>query len=161
MCAWARTVPQCLVRPRQYAWMAMALANKNWRSHSHSLMNGGNNRICQARKRNPNPNFSVRISSGGVGVFHVKGWGPKASVCPSKPRETSCPDIPRHLPGCPGGVRKVREKESLCSILVPIIWPIDFLWVKASQTGVKSEEQLCSETDVMKTHNTHQCLLLS
>ena len=23
-----------------------------------------------------------------VGVFHVKGWGPKSSVCPSKPRET-------------------------------------------------------------------------
>ena len=38
-------------------------------------------------KKNPNPNFLVRISSGGVGVFHVKGWGPKSSVCPSKPRE--------------------------------------------------------------------------
>ena len=35
-----------------------------------------------------NLNFLVRISSGGVGVFHVKGWGPKSSVCPSKPRET-------------------------------------------------------------------------
>ena len=22
------------------------------------------------------------------GVLHVKGWGPKSSVCPSKPRET-------------------------------------------------------------------------
>ena len=33
-----------------------------------------------------NPNFWVRISSAGVGVFHVKGgWGPKNSVCPSKP----------------------------------------------------------------------------
>ena len=41
----------------------------------------------QARKRNPNPNFWVRISSSGVGVFHVKGWGPKSSVCPSKPGE--------------------------------------------------------------------------
>ena len=40
------------------------------------------------KKRNPNPNFLVRMSSGGVGVFHVKGWGPKSSVCPSKPRET-------------------------------------------------------------------------
>ena len=29
----------------------------------------------QGRNRNPNPNFLVRISSGGVGVFHVKGWG--------------------------------------------------------------------------------------
>ena len=41
----------------------------------------------QARKRNPNPNL-VRISSGGVGFFAVKGWGPKSSVCPSKPGET-------------------------------------------------------------------------
>ena len=24
----------------------------------------------------------------GWGVFHVKGWGPKSSLCPSKPRET-------------------------------------------------------------------------
>ena len=39
----------------------------------------------QARKRNPNPNFLVRIFSGGVRVFHLKGWGPKSSVCPSKP----------------------------------------------------------------------------
>ena len=31
----------------------------------------------QGRKRNPNPNFLVRISSGGVGVFRVNGWGPK------------------------------------------------------------------------------------
>ena len=40
------------------------------------------------KERNPNPNFLVRISSGGVGVFHVKGWGAKTSVCPSKPGET-------------------------------------------------------------------------
>ena len=28
------------------------------------------------------------ISSGGVGVFHAKGCGPKSSACPLKPRET-------------------------------------------------------------------------
>ena len=39
----------------------------------------------QGRKRSPNLNFLVRIFSGGVGVFHVKGWGPKSSVWPSKP----------------------------------------------------------------------------
>ena len=39
----------------------------------------------QTRERNPNPNFLVRISSGRVGVKNVKGWGPKSSVCPSKP----------------------------------------------------------------------------
>ena len=41
------------------------------------------------KKRNPNPNFLVRISSGRVGVFHVKGWGPKSSVCPSKPGKSN------------------------------------------------------------------------
>ena len=41
----------------------------------------------KARRKSPNPNFFVRISSGGVGFFYVKGWGPKRSVCPSKPRE--------------------------------------------------------------------------
>ena len=39
-------------------------------------------------RQETNPNFLVQISSDGVGVFHVKGWGPKSSVCPSKPRET-------------------------------------------------------------------------
>ena len=32
--------------------------------------------------------FLVLMSSAGVGVFHVKGWLPKSSICPSKPRET-------------------------------------------------------------------------
>ena len=30
----------------------------------------------------------LRMSCGGVGVFHVKGWGPKSSVCHSEPKET-------------------------------------------------------------------------
>ena len=38
----------------------------------------------QARKRKPNPNFWVRISSGGVGVFHVKGGGRKVRYVPRK-----------------------------------------------------------------------------
>ena len=75
----------------------------------------------QGRKRNPNPNFLVRIPSGRVGVFHVKGWGPKSSVCHSKPRETKLfggisRDFCRDIPGCLKSLRK----KSLCSILVPI-----------------------------------------
>ena len=68
-----------------------------------------NTNIYQGRKRNPNLNFLVRIFSGGVGVFHVKGWGPKSSVCPSKPRETKLfwRGIPGFSPGYPGGARKV------------------------------------------------------
>ena len=58
-----------------------------------SLSGPGRSRECapaprardQARQRNPNPNFLVRIFSGGVGVFHVNGWGPKSSVWASKP----------------------------------------------------------------------------
>ena len=47
--------------------------------------------------------FLVRISSRGVGVFHLKGWAPKSSACPLKPMETKllggmswdfCRDIP-------------------------------------------------------------------
>ena len=63
----------------------------------------------QGRKRNnPNPNFLVRIFSGGVGVFHVKGWGPKSSVCPSKPRETKLfGGISRDVAGISRGARNV------------------------------------------------------
>ena len=77
---------------------------------------------CQARKRNPNPNFLVRISSGGVGVFHVQGWGPKSFLCPSNPRETKLfwRDIPGFFAGYPGCPKSLRQK-SLCSILVPYI----------------------------------------
>ena len=79
--------------------------------------------FTQARKRNPNLNFLVRIFSGGVGVFHVKGWGPKSSACPSKPGKSNCfGGISRQkLPGYPGGARKVREKKGLCSIFVPYL----------------------------------------
>ena len=61
-------------------------------------------RKSQGGKRNPNPNFLIRIFSGGVGVFHMKGWGPKSSVCASKPRETKCfggPGFCRDIPGAP------------------------------------------------------------
>ena len=43
----------------------------------------------QGGKRNPNPNFLVRIFSSGVGVFHVNGWGPKSSIRPSKPGKSN------------------------------------------------------------------------
>ena len=67
-----------------------------------------------ADERNPNPNFLVRMSSGGVGVFHVKRWGPNNSVCPSKPRETKLF----------GGIsrdfwRDRLRNQNLCSILGP------------------------------------------
>ena len=71
----------------------------------------------QGRKKNTNPNLLVWMSSSGVGVFHVKGWGPKSWVYPSKPRENKpflagCPGISR---GCPKSLRK----KGLCSFLFP------------------------------------------
>ena len=66
----------------------------------------------QARKKNPNLNFWVRIFSGGVGVFHVKGWGPKSSVCPSKPRESNFfwRDIPGFCRDIPEAPEKFEKK---------------------------------------------------
>ena len=68
-------------------------------------------RNIQARKRNPNPNFLVRISSGGVGVFHVKGGGQQVRYVlrnPGKPNLfVAWPGI---LPGYPGGARKFEKK---------------------------------------------------
>ena len=41
-------------------------------------------------KKEPKPKlFESGYLCGGVGVFHVNGWGPKSSVCPSKPRESN------------------------------------------------------------------------
>ena len=79
--------------------------------------------IFMHEKRNPNPNFLVRISSGGVGVFHVKGWGPKSSVCPSKPRETKLfggisRDFWRDIPGEPEKFEKNVCVQSLDRILI-------------------------------------------
>ena len=60
--------------------------------------------ILQRRKRNPNPNFLVRISSGGV--LPREGVGAKKfSICPLKPRETKL------FGGISLGARKVREKK--------------------------------------------------
>ena len=61
----------------------------------------------QARRRSPNSNCWVQISSSrvAVGVFHVKGWGPKSFVCASRPGRTNV------LVGYPG--------KGPCSILTP------------------------------------------
>ena len=77
-------------------------------------------RIIQARKKNPNPNFLVRIFSSGVGVFHMNGWGPKSSIRPSKPGKSNfLGGISRDFAGISRGCPKsLRKKKSLCSISV-------------------------------------------
>ena len=68
----------------------------------------------EARKPNPNPNFLVRMSSGGVGVFHMKGrGGRKSSVCPSKPGKSNAfggisRDFAGISRGCPKSLREKR-----------------------------------------------------
>ena len=61
---------------------------------------------------NTNPNFWIRISSGGVRVFRLKGWEPKSLACPSQPREPNFwAGYPGLLPGHPRCARKVWEKQ--------------------------------------------------
>ena len=74
----------------------------------------------QGGKKNPNPNFLVRIFSSGVGVFHVNGWGPKSSIRPSKPGKSNfLGGISRDFAGISWRCPKSLRKKSLCSISVP------------------------------------------
>ena len=57
-------------------------------------------------KKNPNPNFWVRIFSGGVGVFDVKGWGPKSSGPLKTGKSNSFGGISRDF----GGISRERLK---------------------------------------------------
>ena len=69
----------------------------------------------QGRKRNPNLNFLVRIFSGGVGVFHVNGWGPKSSIRPSKPGKSNfLGGISRDFAGISRGRPKSLRKKKVC-----------------------------------------------
>ena len=64
--------------------------------------------LLQARKKSTNQNFRVRIFTCGVGVFHVKGWGPKRSACPSKPGKSIF--LGRDIPGFGWDILAVPEK---------------------------------------------------
>ena len=75
------------------------------------------------KKNEQNPNCLVRISSGGVGVFRVKGRGARSSVCASRPRETKLFgriswDFCRDIPGAP---EKLQKKEFVFNF-----WPLIF-----------------------------------
>ena len=52
----------------------------------------------------------------------MKGWGPKSSVCPSKPRETKCfggisRDFRRDIPGVPEKFEKRKFVFNSCPLL--------------------------------------------
>ena len=78
-------------------------------------------RFVDLQAQSTNLNFWVRIFSGGVGVFHVKGWGPKSSVCLSKPGKSNffggtSRDFARISWRSPKSLRK----KSFCSTFGPI-----------------------------------------
>ena len=60
-------------------------------------------------KRNPNLNFLVRVFSGGVGVFHVRGGGGQQVryVPRNQENQTFWAGYAGILRGYPGGARKV------------------------------------------------------
>ena len=76
----------------------------------------------QERKKEPKPKLlSPDIFSWDGGAFHVKGWGPKSSVCPSKPRESNLfwRDIPGFCRDIPEAPEKVWEKNVWVQFLAP------------------------------------------
>ena len=90
------------------------------------LQGKGPFRFNQPSKRSTNSNFWLRIPSGGVGVFHVNGWGPKSSACPQNPgKQTFGQDIPGFLPGYPSGAQwrpKSSRKTMLYSIFLSLLY---------------------------------------
>ena len=76
--------------------------------------------LIQGGKRNPNPNFLVRIFSSGVGVFHVNGLGAKKFDTSLETRDVSnfLGGISRDFAGISRRCPKSLRKKSLCSISV-------------------------------------------
>ena len=77
-------------------------------------------KTCTPMKGTPWSTAWVRIFSGGVGVVLLKGWGPKSSVCPSKPGKSDFfgLDIPGYCSDIPVAPAKF-EKNKLCSVCGP------------------------------------------
>ena len=111
-----------LIGPEQH-WKAASLKSaKFWSGFLPDvpLKVWGLSPCSRHEKRTQTLTFESRILSGGVGVFHMKGWGPKSSVCVSKPGTSNLfGGMSRDFAGisrrCPKSLRKKR----LCSIFGP------------------------------------------
>ena len=84
----------------------------NW-GHIKEFLAGTNNKEFKksGTKKEHKPKLLSQDISGVVGVFHMKGWGPKSSVCPSKPGKSNFfGEISRDFGGisgrCPKSLRK-------------------------------------------------------
>ena len=105
----------CLGRFKVVLNLALKIAKEGWPSNPkphHSSLSAPLVLDSQVRKRSTNSNFCW------VGVFHANGWGPKSSVCPSKPRETK---LWAGYPGSFAGISQgcPMRKKVLCSIIGP------------------------------------------
>ena len=88
--------------------------SERFRRRLRRLFEDGSVAYFQARKRSANPNLWVRISSGGVGVFHVKREGEGAKKF-GKSLEAQAKHIfRRDIPGfgwdIPGAPEKFEKK---------------------------------------------------
>ena len=75
--------------------------------------------LVREEKEAQTQTFGSGYLSGGMEVFRVKGWGPKSSVLPSKPRETNfffC-RISRDFTGIPEGHPNSLIKQTLFGIV--------------------------------------------
>ena len=58
--------------------------------------------LASGKRKEPKPKLFGLDIFGWVGVFHVKEWGPKSSICPSKPGKPNIfGRISRDIPGVP------------------------------------------------------------
>ena len=81
-----------------------------------------NHHYFRQEKKEPKPKLlRVQIFSGGVGVFHVKGWGPKKFGMSLETREIKLfwAGYPGLLPGYPGSIRKFEKKKFVFNF-----WPL-------------------------------------
>ena len=112
-------------------------------------------------------NSGIWISSGGVGVFHVKGWGPKSLICPSKPMasQTIGWDILRFLPGYAGGAQTISAETNACVLLLaPIRNPeLDSSRRKLSTEAQKQSQpswlfgEVLTDFEASVSYNTNFC----
>ena len=92
---------------------------------------------CQARKKEHKPKLSSPDISGWVGVFHVKGWGPKSSVCPSEPGKSNFfGGTPRNF----AGISRLRPKSLTKRVSVQFLAPEQSTWLATSLAFYRSRK---------------------
>ena len=112
---------------------------------------------CLRHEKEPKPKLLSPDIFWWVGVFHVKGWGPKTSVCPSKPRESNFfGGISRDFAGISWNRPKSLRKNVWVQFLAPIVGD-DFDWT----TGIPCDGNEWRKHRVApRGHPLRPCVLL-